>query len=392
MGGCTRVPSHAPAMLTKSHTRGTAPESPACCTPSPAVLHAHSVRSPRGWQCCTSRPSVRLPVSVLGAVPALRARWQRGHRLTLSSAPGPGTPGHLSAPSPVSPDSPGAPEAASFGQRRPCPRPSCGQQGRRRPLRLPLWLSPPGAQGVVGVTAHPRQRPTPHRCHRGSPASQSRRGRAAPGRRGAGDRPPGHGSTPPLSTSGSQPNPVLSGRRCGRPPALCPGHADPRAATSPPMRLGAPGTRHVFWTRALPVPASPRPPSKAVGGGGLTFRVSCAADPAGHRAPESPQERRLGLSCCPWRGSGSEGLPRGIPGRWGEAASVVGVRTWPALPRVVCPRRHQAAADGAGALFRVGGTGAGRGLCRGAWVGPGQGRGWAWAVPGQQAGQDRLLL
>ena len=134
------------------------------------------------------------------------------------------------------------------------------------------------------------------------------------------------------------------------------------------MRLGAPGTRHVFWTRALPVPTSPRPPSKAVGGGGLTFRVSCAADPAGHRALESPQERRLGLSCCPWRGSGSEGLPRGVPGRWREAASVVGVRTGPALPRAFCPRRHQGAADGACALLPVGGTGAVlRGL-GGAWT------------------------
>ena len=158
------------------------------------------------------------------------------------------------------------------------------------------------------------------------------------------------------------------------------------------MRLGAPGTRHVFWTRALPVPTSPRPPSKAVGGGGLTFRVSCAVDPAGHRAPESPQERRLGLSCCPWRGSGSEGLPRGVPGRWREAASVVGVRTGPALPRAVCPRRHQGAADGAGALLRVGRTGAGQGLCLGAWAGPG--RRWVGGGGGGGGGRgpDGLLL
>ena len=65
-GGCTRVPGRAPTMLTKSHARGAAPESPALCTPSPAVPHAHSVRSPRGWQRCTSWLSVRLPVSVLG--------------------------------------------------------------------------------------------------------------------------------------------------------------------------------------------------------------------------------------------------------------------------------------------------------------------------------------
>lgn len=131
------------------------------------------------------------------------AAWSPPH--LVLTAPGRGTPRHLSAPSPVSPDSPGAPEAAGFGQRRPCPRPSCGQQGHRRPLHLPLRLGPPGAQGVAGVTAHPRQHLIPCHCHRGSPCSQSRCGLAAPGRRGAGDCLPGHGSTPPCPRQAPSP-------------------------------------------------------------------------------------------------------------------------------------------------------------------------------------------
>ena len=100
-GGCTRVPGCAPTMLTKSHARGGR-------TRVPGSLYSEPRCAPRTLgQVAAELAALHLmavcpaPRVGAGAVPALRARWQRGHRLTLSSQPQAG--GHPATSQPLPP-------------------------------------------------------------------------------------------------------------------------------------------------------------------------------------------------------------------------------------------------------------------------------------------------
>ena len=118
-------------------------------------------------------------------------------------------------------------------------------------------------------------------------------------------------------------------------PAACSGRG---LCQAPPTQQGC----RRRWTRLLRILHDREPPSPP---------LSPTRAPPG---PEPPSLERLRL----------RGAERTIPGRWTEGqqagegrlpASAVEVRTGPTLLGAVCPRRQQVAADGAGALLRVGG-------------------------------------
>lgn len=193
-----------------------------------------------------------------------------GSVVTASPCPHSRRPGDTRPPLssvPVSPDSPGSPETVGFGQRRPCPRPPCGQQGRGWSLCLPVRLSLPGAWG--GGRHSAAASPPDSLCHRCHPGAHTAGpgGQAAPGRGGQGSGLWPRQHPTPVHIRSPSPASCPPDAAVRWLPALCPGHADPRATsgrTSPPARLGTPGTHRVLWTRALPGPACPARLSAAV--------------------------------------------------------------------------------------------------------------------------------
>ena len=185
------------------------------------MLHTHSVRSsPAG---CADLTAVHPGFPCVGAggcpCPQSTLAACSPPHLVLT-APGWGTPGRLSAPSPGSPDSPGSPETVGFGQRRPCPAfpvvsraaggPSVYPSGLAfRELRV--WQ----ASQCTRVSAQlPLSSSSP-----GSSRSRSRRA-GGPGQRRAGERALAAAAPRPCPHQASQPSLVSSGRSCEM--ASCP--------------------------------------------------------------------------------------------------------------------------------------------------------------------------